>query len=213
MKTIITILFAALCFTCLSNSITLNINGTILTITPISEYPRTNVISSDMVFVMAKPGITNFGITYTNLLVDISTNQVFTSSLANDSNFLSVLSTNSNGSYYLVNITNTQTSFIFDYSRSKNFELFSTRTNATALTFSLTNINLNGGFYKSVIVLRNLMTNNLLYSFPTNISWVSQASTNTAASTNIFGGQVQQIEFVLLSSNPTNASIIGSVNP
>jgi hypothetical protein len=141
-----------------------------------------------------------------------------------DPTITSTPSTNTNGTknYALhANIINgvegqffltTQTNLILDFTSIQSYQIFSTYINTNTVTLSLTNIiTPTNGFQNLYITIRNLSPSNLIYSLPTGISWVAQAST-TPIPTNILSGQVQLIQFLCTPTIGTNKGIIGFIN-
>jgi hypothetical protein len=197
------------------------------TFIPISQYPNVAQPPDWYLEVLAEPGVTNYNWTLAQRMQYEATNLDFTSVLASNANFWSSsflylagsgLGSNllsgsgemTSGQFFLT----TQTNLLFDYAAVQSYQVFSTYTGTAPVAFALTNIVMpTNGAKGLTIVLRNLSSSNLLYSFPAGISWVWQVNTNCQIPTNIFGGQVQQIQLFCLPTVGTNTGVVGSVNP
>jgi hypothetical protein len=182
-----------------------------------SEYPNTNHIADNWLSVWAQPGATNWSSTYFQIAQQLSTDSRVLSAVTNiadgEINRLVGSGTNTGSAYGQFFLT-TQTNLLFDFALTKNYEVFSTYTLTNVVTFAVTNIVMPSNRVQSLtILLRNLSTSNLVYSFPPGISWVWQADTNAPVPTNIWPGQIQQIQLFCTPAFGTNSGLIGSVNP
>ena len=166
--------------------------------TPISKYPNNPSPTNGILLLLTVPGKTNQNITIGQFLTFLGTN----------------LSVGNGGTYQAAVITN-QSSFVLDFAVAQTYGLFYLDTNNITTSFALTNLSYSTNNANNFnIIVHNLSVSNFFYSFPSNISWVSQASnTNTLQPSNCLSGVVQQIQLFSQPAFGTNNAIIGSVNP
>lgn len=185
--------------------------GHTFTVWPITELSNSPSPLATSYFVLEVPGNLKSNISLPQLEILMGTNSITVSNLLSSSTFQNGVSSSSQNLF----LASQGTSVILDYSIAKNFQVFSTLTNTYQVAFVVTNLSVATNIYvPSTVIIHNLASSNLSFSFTNNISWLSQASsTNTAQPTNVISGSVMRIGFDFAQAVGTNAAIIGHVNP